>query len=45
MANQPDVKVSVGFSGTGGGFEKFIAGETDLSNASRPIKDEERADL
>ena len=37
---QPDVKVSVGISGTGGGFEKFIAGETDFSNASRNIKDE-----
>lgn len=45
MAQQPDVKVSVGFSGTGGGFEKFAAGETDLSNASRPIKDEEKAAL
>lgn len=45
MAGQPDVKVSVGFSGTGGGFEKFAAGETDLSNASRPIKDEEKAAL
>lgn len=42
---QPDVKVSVGVSGTGGGFEKFIAGETDFSNASRPIKDEEKAKL
>lgn len=42
---QPDVKVSVGVSGTGGGFEKFIAGETDFSNASRPIKDEEAAGL
>ncbi|MFJ8236959.1 PstS family phosphate ABC transporter substrate-binding protein [Ureibacillus sp. NPDC094379] len=42
---QPDVKVSVGVSGTGGGFEKFIAGETDFSNASRPIKDEEKAAL
>jgi phosphate transport system substrate-binding protein len=42
---QPDVKVSVGVSGTGGGFEKFIAGETDFSNASRPIKDEEKAEL
>ncbi|PLR76965.1 phosphate-binding protein [Bacillus sp. V3-13] len=42
---QPDVKVSVGFSGTGGGFEKFIAGETHMSNASRPIKDEEKAQL
>lgn len=36
-------KVSVGFSGTGGGFEKFCAGSTDVSNASRPIKDEEVA--
>jgi phosphate transport system substrate-binding protein len=33
--------VTVGVSGTGGGFERFCAGETDLSNASRPIKDEE----
>ncbi|MFJ7975054.1 PstS family phosphate ABC transporter substrate-binding protein [Peribacillus sp. JNUCC 23] len=44
-AVQPDVRVSVGFSGTGGGFKKFIAGETDLSNASRPVKDEEKAEL
>ncbi|HSW28138.1 MAG TPA: PstS family phosphate ABC transporter substrate-binding protein [Longimicrobiales bacterium] len=36
------VRVSVGFSGTGGGFKRFCAGETDLSNASRPIKDSER---
>ncbi|MGR3765035.1 PstS family phosphate ABC transporter substrate-binding protein [Rossellomorea sp. NS-SX7] len=42
---QPDVKVSIGVSGSGGGFEKFIAGETDLSNASRPIKDEEKTSL
>ncbi|HWL13653.1 MAG TPA: PstS family phosphate ABC transporter substrate-binding protein [Ureibacillus sp.] len=42
---QPDVQVSVGVSGTGGGFEKFIAGETDFSNASRPIKEEEAAEL
>ena len=35
------VTVAVGTSGTGGGFEKFCAGETDISNASRPIKDEE----
>jgi phosphate transport system substrate-binding protein len=42
---QPDVKVSVGLSGTGGGFKAFIAGETDLSNASRPIKEEEKAQL
>lgn len=33
--------VSVGISGTGGGFERFCVGETDISNASRPIKDEE----
>lgn len=44
-AVQPGVKVSVGSSGTGGGFEAFIAGETELSNASRPIKDEEKAAL
>ncbi len=37
------VQVTVGISGTGGGFEKFCAGETDLQNASRAIKDEEKA--
>jgi phosphate transport system substrate-binding protein len=36
-----DVEVSVGFSGTGGGFEKFCAGQTDISDASRPIKADE----
>jgi len=35
-------KVTVGFSGTGGGFEKFCRGETDLSNASRAIKSTEK---
>ncbi|WP_341320706.1 PstS family phosphate ABC transporter substrate-binding protein [Solibacillus sp. FSL H8-0523] len=40
-AVQKDVRVAVGVSGTGGGFEKFINGETDFSNASRPIKDTE----
>jgi phosphate transport system substrate-binding protein len=40
---QPNVQVTVGASGTGGGFEKFCAGETDISNASRPIKDDEEA--
>lgn len=45
MTEQPEVKVSVGVKGTGGGFEKFIAGETDMSNASRPVKDEEKAGL
>ena len=39
----PDVRVTVGVSGTGGGFERFCRGETDVSNASRPIKDEEKA--
>jgi phosphate transport system substrate-binding protein len=39
---EPKVRVSVGVSGTGGGFERFCRGETDLSNASRKIKDEER---
>jgi phosphate transport system substrate-binding protein len=38
----PDVRITVGVSGTGGGFERFCRGETDLSNASRPIKDEEK---
>jgi phosphate transport system substrate-binding protein len=38
------VNVSVGTSGTGGGFQKFCAGETDISDASRPIKDEEKAE-
>lgn len=34
----PSVKVTVGISGTGGGFKKFSRGETDISDASRPIK-------
>ncbi len=42
---QPGVQVTVGESGTGGGFEKFCAGETDISNASRPIKDDEEAPI
>ena len=36
------VRVTVGTSGTGGGFEKFCAGETDISDASRPIDAEEK---
>jgi phosphate transport system substrate-binding protein len=36
-------QVTVGISGTGGGFERFCKGETDISNASRSIKDEEKA--
>ena len=39
----PDVRVTVGVSGSGGGFKKFCAGETDVSNASRAIKEEEAA--
>ena len=41
----PDVDVSVGVSGTGGGFEKFCGGETDIQNASRPIDQEEEVPL
>jgi phosphate transport system substrate-binding protein len=41
-AQNEGVEITVGISGTGGGFERFCRGETDLSNASRPIKDEER---
>jgi len=36
-----DSRITVGVSGTGGGFERFCRGETDISNASRPIKEEE----
>jgi phosphate transport system substrate-binding protein len=35
------VRVTVGISGTGGGFKKFCSGETDISDASRPIKQSE----
>jgi phosphate transport system substrate-binding protein len=38
---QPNVQIAVGTSGTGGGFERFCAGETDISDASRPIADDE----
>ncbi|MDP8943532.1 MAG: PstS family phosphate ABC transporter substrate-binding protein [Actinomycetota bacterium] len=44
-AENPNVQVTVGQSGTGGGFEKFCAGETDISNASRPIKDDEEVPI
>jgi phosphate transport system substrate-binding protein len=37
------VQVTVGVSGTGGGFERFCAGETDISNASRAIEEDEQA--
>jgi phosphate transport system substrate-binding protein len=41
----PGVVVTVGISGTGGGFERFCAGETDISNASRPIKEDEEVPI
>jgi phosphate transport system substrate-binding protein len=37
----PGIQITVGVAGTGGGFEKFCAGETDVSNASRPIEADE----
>jgi phosphate transport system substrate-binding protein len=39
--DNPNVKISVGEAGTSGGFEKFCVGETDISDASRPIEPEE----
>ncbi len=38
MRKHRKVQITVGISGTGGGFERFCRGETDLSDASRPIK-------
>jgi phosphate transport system substrate-binding protein len=38
-----DIRVTVGVSGTGGGFKKFSRGETDINDASRPIKEQEAA--
>ncbi|GGR64775.1 hypothetical protein GCM10010251_96590 [Streptomyces aurantiogriseus] len=43
QGENPKVRVTVGTSGTGGGFEKFCAGETDIADASRPIEDDEKA--
>ncbi len=43
-AKKGAVKVTVGISGTGGGFKKFCRGETDVQNASRPILAKEMAD-
>jgi phosphate transport system substrate-binding protein len=45
QGENPNVKITVGTSGTGGGFEKFCAGETDISDASRPIDEEEEVPL
>ncbi len=39
----PDVKVTVGISGTGGGFKRFVIGETDINDSSRPITDKEKS--
>ena len=41
----PNIKVTVGSAGTGGGFEAFCAGKTDISDASRPIDEEEEVPL
>jgi phosphate transport system substrate-binding protein len=43
MAVQPDVKVTIGLSGTGGGFKKFGRGETDINNASAKISEKQIA--
>src|SRR5574341_1260325 len=40
-AKKQKIKVTVGISGTGGGFKKFCRGETDISDASRPIREKE----
>lgn len=40
-ADSPRVRVTVGISGSGGGFKRFTRGETDISNASRPVKTSE----
>ncbi|MEZ4752473.1 MAG: substrate-binding domain-containing protein [Bdellovibrionota bacterium] len=37
------VRVTVAYSGTGGGFKKWCKGETDINDASRPIKDKEES--
>lgn len=39
--NNPNVRIAIGISGSGGGLTKFCAGETDISNASRPIGESE----
>ena len=43
QSENPDVKVTVGTSGTGGGFEKFCVGETDANDASDAIDEEQEA--
>ena len=41
-AKEPNVAVNVGISGTGGGFKRFVAGEIDIADASRPISNSEK---
>lgn len=41
-SESPDTRVTIGVSGTGGGFQKFLRGETDINNASRAIQPSER---
>lgn len=41
MRENPGVRITIGVSGTGGGFKKFFNGEIDIANASRPIRPEE----
>ncbi|MCB1155383.1 substrate-binding domain-containing protein, partial [bacterium] len=43
-AKHPEVRITIGVSGTGGGFKKFCRAETAISDASRPIKESEMAD-
>jgi phosphate transport system substrate-binding protein len=45
MSENPGVRITVGQSGTGGGFEKFCAGEIQISEASRPIDEKDEAPL
>jgi len=42
LSESPRVRVTVGVSGTGGGFKKFLAAEIDINDASRPISESER---
>lgn len=44
MRDNPRARITVGVSGTGGGFKKFATGEIDISDASRPIKETEKAE-
>lgn len=44
LSEAPQVRVTVGVSGTGGGFKKFVAGEIDINDASRTIKPSEAAE-